>query len=330
MLEVVAHAEVQRDLPRQRPMVLEESTEVRNGKIDAGASERLPKLIGTARKKTLERTKQVDAGKTIRDIGAQPYSVYRPANLPEVFASRAAVRVNALIVIFAALAVPTVSASEGDKAGDINLWPERLIRAQDRAPRGRLESQIADCFRSQHRRERARQGIVADEAAAVGARVKEPTRVKRVSGFFVVCEGVPQHQRSIRRHVMVEFSGGFRFRARNWREPSRYFANRNVRKRAACERQVDGGCHCRVNVRVDLTAIVLLLGRHIVESPILHDGTAEGKASPKTSERRLLRFRLKWFRCVERAVLSENERVAMNCVGSGTRDDVNRPAGRSA
>src|SRR5260370_7118684 len=90
-------------------MILDKSAETRYREIHVGISECLAKLIRIPREKIRERAEEVCAAEAVRHAGPQPNAIESPARLPKVFAPRASVRVVALIMIFAPLAIPSLS-----------------------------------------------------------------------------------------------------------------------------------------------------------------------------------------------------------------------------
>ena len=74
-----------------------------------------------------------------KSVGLESYAIHHSTKLPKVFSPRARMRVAALIVIFAAFAVPGVRTSERDQSSDIDLGTDSLIRAQNCVARSRLE-----------------------------------------------------------------------------------------------------------------------------------------------------------------------------------------------
>ncbi len=129
-------------------MILHESADTRHREIHVRIPERLPKLISIPREEIAERAKEIYAVEAVRYVGPQSDAIYSSADLPKMFAPRARIRIGRLIMIFAALAVPRIGPPEGDQSSDVNLWAERLIRAQDCMARGGLKPQIANGFRA--------------------------------------------------------------------------------------------------------------------------------------------------------------------------------------
>ncbi len=95
-------------------MILHESAKTRHRKIHVRISERLPKLIRISREEIAERAKEIHAVEAVRYVGTQSDAIHGSADLPEVFAPRARVRIAGLIMVFAALAVSRVGAPEGN------------------------------------------------------------------------------------------------------------------------------------------------------------------------------------------------------------------------
>src|SRR5713226_2029938 len=136
-------------------MILDKRTETRYREIHSGISECLAKLIRIPREKICERAEEVCAAEAVRHAGPQPNAIESPARLPKVFAPRASVRVVALIMIFAALAIPCVRTPEDDQSRNVNFRAGRFVRAEDGAAGGGLEAKIANGLRPQNSRERS-------------------------------------------------------------------------------------------------------------------------------------------------------------------------------
>ncbi len=154
----------------------------------------------------------------------------------------------------------------------------------------------------------------------------ETAGVEGVARFLIVGEGVAQHQRGIFRELVVEFAGGFRLFAGNGREGGGDLARRQAWEISRGEERIYGGSGGGVDIRADLAAIMLLFGGDIVERLVLDDRAAQGKAGAKAAEGGLARFGLERIARIEGAVLREKEGVAVNGVGAGARDDVDRAA----
>jgi len=98
---------------------------------------------------------------------------------------RADVGIGRLISILAPLAQSAVRAPEAEKPGDVDLRTGLVVCAQNGTPCGRLKSQVADGGGAIDSRERARERVVACEAASARAHIGEPARVeKSVSGNY--------------------------------------------------------------------------------------------------------------------------------------------------
>ncbi len=124
-------------------MVLNEYTETRYGKIYVRVPESLAKLIRIAREKVRGRAEEIYTGEAIWNIGSQPDAIRSSTDFPEVFAVRAGVGVAALIVIFAAFAVPSVRTPERNQSSDVNSRAEGLIWTKNRVTCGGLEAYVA-------------------------------------------------------------------------------------------------------------------------------------------------------------------------------------------
>src|SRR5882724_4638446 len=129
-------------------MILHESTETRDRKIHVRTPKRLPKLVRISGEKISERPKKIYAIEAVRHVGSQSDAIHSSADLPEMFAPRARVRIARLIMVFPSFAVPRIRSREGDQSSDVNLRAERLIRAQDGMARGGLKAHIANSFRA--------------------------------------------------------------------------------------------------------------------------------------------------------------------------------------
>ena len=81
-----------------------------------------------------------------------------------------------------------------------------------------------------------------------------------------------------------------------------------------------------VDVRADLSPIMLLFDGGVVERLVLHNRAAQGKACPKPLKGRLALFCLERVPRIERTVLRENEGVPVNRIGPGTCYHVYRTA----
>src|ERR1700724_3286415 len=132
-------------------MVLHEPAETCHRKINAGTSERLPKLIRVSRKEIFDGIKEIHAIETVRYFGSQSDAIYSSADLPKMFAERARIGVAHLIVILATFAVPCIGPPEDNDPSNVNLRPTRFVCAQDGMARRGLKTQIANGLRTQDR-----------------------------------------------------------------------------------------------------------------------------------------------------------------------------------
>src|SRR6185437_1192052 len=107
-------------------------------------------------------------------------------------------------------------------------------------------------------------------------------------------------------------------------------SHRDSGERSARKNGVYGGGNSGIDIAVALPSIVLLFGGCIVEGAVLHNRTTKSEARAKTAERGFLRLRLKRFGRIEGAVLREDESIAMDRIGPGTSDDIDRPAGSTS
>src|SRR6266851_885333 len=128
-LKIVTHTQINCQLAGEGPMILRESAETRHGKVHSRIPEGLPKLIRISREEVAESAKEIYAIETVRYVGPQSDAIHSFADLPEMFAPRARVRIVGLIMIFATFAVSRIGPPEGDESSDVNLRAEWLIRA---------------------------------------------------------------------------------------------------------------------------------------------------------------------------------------------------------
>src|SRR6266849_5080909 len=127
-------------------MILHEPTESCHREVHVRTPERLPKLIRISREEISKGAKEVYAIEAVGYVGSQSDAIHGSAELQKVFAPRARVRIDGLIMIFAAHAVPCVGTPEGDQSSDVDLRTERFVCAQDGVARGGLKAQITNRF----------------------------------------------------------------------------------------------------------------------------------------------------------------------------------------
>ena len=128
----------------------------------------------------VEGAKDIYATDAIRHVVSQSDAIYRSADLPKMFSSRAGVCIAGLIVVFATFAVCCIRPPESDQSRDVNLRAENLVRAHDGMAGDGLKPKIANGFRTQEGCERPRNSVVAREAAASSTCVYYTSSVERI------------------------------------------------------------------------------------------------------------------------------------------------------
>src|SRR5579864_7643980 len=121
-------------------MILNESTKTRDGKIYSRVSESLPELVGIRSQEIGERSKEIYPAEAIRYVGSQSDAIYTSAHFPKVFPMRVGVRITALIMILASLAVPRIGPPKRHESSDVDLRTEELVCAQDCMAPGGLKA----------------------------------------------------------------------------------------------------------------------------------------------------------------------------------------------